>query len=189
MNMTYPIRDKEKLQEFKTYYYKQQNWRNYLLVVMGLNTALRVSDMLTLRWIDVYDEKSANFRKHIALMEHKTGKHSVIAINACLLDALMQYHDKQPEDSYLFCVSNDPYHYICRSQAWRIIKKAATAAGMEEHISCHSLRKTFGYYAWKQGVSPAVLMDIYNHSSYRITRRYLGIDQDDRDQVFHDIMI
>ncbi|MDO4167307.1 MAG: hypothetical protein Q4D32_07880, partial [Eubacteriales bacterium] len=67
MNMTYPIRDKEKLQEFKTYYYKQQNWRNYLLVVMGLNTALRVSDMLTLRWIDVYDEKSANFRKHIAL--------------------------------------------------------------------------------------------------------------------------
>ena len=60
-------------------------------------------------------------------------------------------------------------------------------AGMPEHISCHSLRKTFGYHAWKQSVPPAMLMDIYNHSSYQITKRYLGIDQDDKDQVFEKI--
>ena len=42
------------------------------------------------------------------------------------------------------------------------------------------MRKTFGYYAWKYGTPPAVLMDIYNHSSYEITKRYLGIKQDDK---------
>lgn len=46
------------------------------------------------------------------------------------------------------------------------------------------MRKTFGYHAWKQGIPPALLMDIYNHSSYRITKRYLGIEQDERDDIF-----
>ena len=48
----------------------------------------------------------------------------------------------------------------------------------------NSLRKTFGYHAWKKGVPPALIMSIYNHSSIEITKRYLSIDQDDKDQVF-----
>lgn len=51
-------------------------------------------------------------------------------------------------------------------------------------ISCHSLRKTFGYQAWKEGAEPALLMAVFNHSSYNITKRYLCIDQDDKDELF-----
>ncbi len=73
---------------------------------------------------------------------------------------------------------------LSRSQAFRIIKHAADILNLENGISCHSMRKTFGYYAWKCGTPPAILMDIYNHSSYEITKRYLGIKQDDKDSVF-----
>lgn len=77
-------------------------------------------------------------------------------------------------------------HHIHR---FRIIREAALRTGMEQRVSCHSLRKTFGYHAWRQGIQPALLMELYNHSSYRVTRHYLGIDQDDRDQVFLNISL
>ncbi|MCI9020333.1 MAG: hypothetical protein HFH32_06290 [Eubacterium sp.] len=44
-------------------------------------------------------------------------------------------------------------------------------------------------HAWKKGTPPALLMDIFNHSSYTHTRRYLGIDQDDRDAVFLEVKL
>ena len=81
--------------------------------------------------------------------------------------------------------SNRP---IGRNRAYVIIKQACKNLGYDENISCHSLRKTFGYHAWKQGISPAVIMSIYNHSSMEITKRYLSIEQDDRDEAFQNIM-
>ena len=42
---------------------------------------------------------------------------------------------------------------------------------------------------WKQGVPPVLLMEIYHHSSFDITKRYLGIEQDDRDEVFRKICL
>jgi len=80
-------------------------------------------------------------------------------------------------EEYIFPSSQHKDMPLSRYQAYRIIKEAAAAAEMEEHISCHSPRKTFGYYAWKQGVSPTMLMHIYNHSSFQITKRYLCIEQ------------
>lgn len=78
---------------------------------------------------------------------------------------------------------------ITRQCAYTIIKRAGKKLGFEETIACHSLRKTFGYQAWKKGVPPALLMSIYNHSSYEITKRYLGISQDERDQVFMKVIL
>lgn len=49
MGTTNPIRGKRELEKFKNYYLEKEKYRNYLLIIMGLNTALRISDILKLR--------------------------------------------------------------------------------------------------------------------------------------------
>lgn len=191
MSTTAPIKNRDNLETFKNYYLEvKPNLRNYTLVILGLNTAFRISDLLKLQWKDVYDIKKKQFREHIVLKEQKTDKERVVAMNSTVLQILDYYYQiyKLPEPtSYLFPSAKNKSLPITRTQAYRLIKEAAVRTGLEEHISCHSLRKTFGYHAWKQGVPPAMLMNIYNHSSYKITKRYLCIEQDERDDVYRNI--
>ena len=90
---------------------------------------------------------------------------------------------------YIFTKNTDYSKPLDRSHVYRIICKAAHEALHMDHVSCHSLRKTFGYHAWKQGTPPALLMAIYNHSSYQVTKKYLGIEQDEKDAIFLEIDI
>ena len=196
MNTAQPIRKQEDLENLKRYYREiRPNARNQLLVILGLNTALRISDLLNLQWQDVYSFEWEKYREHICLVEQKTGKKSRIYVNQNIVKALQEYwasllrgkKTPSPQD-YLFSHTNknEP---ITRVQAFRIIKKAASYYHIPGAICCHSLRKTFGYHAWRQGVSPALLVNIYNHSSYEVTKRYLGIEQENRDRIFQDIQI
>ena len=59
MGTTQPIRNRKELQKFSTYYQTvKPHPRNYALIILGLNTALRISDLLQLQWSDVYDFES-----------------------------------------------------------------------------------------------------------------------------------
>ncbi|MDY5577080.1 MAG: tyrosine-type recombinase/integrase [Lachnospiraceae bacterium] len=193
MNMTQPIRDEKRLQLFKHYYATMEpNVRNQAMIVLGLNTALRINDILHITWRNIFDFENEKIKDHLNIKERKTGKQNRIAINQQSKDALMLLLDGQKPvipEGYLFQSRKGCNQPLSRSQAYRIVKKAAVYAGYPESVSCHSLRKTFGYYAWQQGAAPAVLMSIYNHSSYQITKRYLGIEQDDKDSVFLNIKI
>ena len=194
MNIAEPIREQQELENFKKYYIcKEPNIRNYTLLCFGLNTALRISDILRLKWWDVYDFELDKFRGHIQLSEQKTGKDSRIYMNKNVVDALERYkrllqrEDEILYEQYIFEGYNGKQ--LSRVQAWRIIRKAAEECNLSGVISPHSLRKTFGYQAWQQGIQPVMLMEIYNHSSFAITKRYLGIQQDDRDEVFRNICL
>ena len=151
---------------------------------MGTYTALRISDLLRLRWSDVYDSEKQTFRTHITITEQKTGKQKTIALNRRILGALAQCYLHRRGD-YIFANNRREPKAISRVQAWRIIHAAVVELGITGKIACHSLRKTFGYHAVKSGkISLAVIVDIYNHSSYEITKRYLGITQDERDEAY-----
>lgn len=194
MNTTQPVRDIVELKKIKKYYREvKPNKRNFLLIICGLNTALRISDILKLRWKDVYNENLLSFKSHIDVKEQKTGKKTTVFINNNLKEALASFLKDiiakkgklcDVMEQFIFLGQKSTDKPISRIQAFRIISEAAKKCLLSHKVSCHSLRKTFGYHAWKKGVSPALLTSIYNHSSYKITTRYLGIDQDDRDEVF-----
>ena len=196
MNSADPIKKARDLSKLKNYYKEiQPNPRNALLIIMGLNTALRISDVLALKWQDVYDFEWKEYRNHINIVEQKTGKTTQIYMNRNVLEALHSYKSylKQKKrtierDSFIFSHSNKN-EAISRVQAFRIIKKAVDYYNISGVISCHSLRKTFGYHAWKQGASPVVLVNVFNHSSYQVTKRYLGIEQEDKDKIFQKIKL
>ena len=187
MSTTQPIKNAEQLHLFKNYYLQENpNPRNYMLIIIGLNSALRISDILGLTYGDVYDYKRKIWKSHIMVKEQKTGKNNRIYMNFQIQQTLKMCTttNENNESSWLFYSQIQQTQPLSRFQAYRIIKAAAAFAGLDSNISCHSLRKTFGYHAWKQGTPPALLMSIFNHSSYQITKRYLCIDQDDKDNVF-----
>lgn len=183
-----PIRCKKQLKSLAYYWLERENLRNYTLIVLGAHTALRISDLLKLTWADVYDATRCNFRSHIVLTETKTGKRKKIALHTQVIDALKLYFPHRRCD-FIFANNRKNGGAIGRTQAWRIIKIAANATEtnatcVNSTISTHSLRKTFGYFAWKSGVDHILIMGIYNHTSFQITRRYLGITQDDLDKIY-----
>lgn len=190
MGTTQPLKKVEEVQELKEYFKAKGICRDFTLVTLGLNTALRISDMLSLRWKNIYDFKNKKFYTHIQIHEQKTGKLNRVYLNQAVLEALeclrMEQNELYPE-KVVFKSRKGDNMPLSRYRAYTIMKTAGQELGLGNNFSCHSLRKTFGYHAWRTGIAPAVIMHIYNHSSFQITKRYLGIDQDDKDDVFRHI--
>lgn len=187
MALTQPIRDKKTVHELMDSFLKKKQYRNYVMVAMGVYTALRIGDLLKLKWKDVYDFDNHKYFEHVTLQEQKTKKNKIIAMNTEIIKALEIYFSflgTPEQDSPVFCSNRKDGTAISRIQAYRIIRSAASSLQISGKISCHSLRKTFGYHAWKSGAPITVIMDIYNHSSMAVTKRYLGVCQDDRDEVY-----
>jgi integrase len=184
MATTEPIRNKRQVRELTNYYLQRGQIRNHCLIVLSVHTALRISDLLRLIWDDVYDFERRRVRESVVLTEKKTGKTKRIALNKNAIRALALHATKAAKQGASLIENVQTKRAISRIQAYRIIRAAAKALKFQHRVSCHSLRKTFGYHAWKSGVSPAVIMEIYNHSSFAVTRRYLGVSQDDKNEAY-----
>ena len=183
MSTTQPIRNLNHVHALTNYYLDKGEYRNHRLIVLSLHTALRISDLLSLRWTDVYDFKRKHPHQEFTITEQKTGKTKTIAINLKVATALKKDAATATPHDYLFANPRTG-KALTRAHAYRIIRVAGEAVSLPWRVSCHSLRKTFGYHCWKNGVSPAIIMEIFNHSSLSHTRRYLGIAQDDLNAVY-----
>lgn len=175
MKEVQPIREKEKIEEMKTELMKQ-GYRNYMLFVIGINTGLRISDLLKLKVADVKD------KTHILLTEQKTSKTKRFLINNLLKQDIDKYINNMGNDEYLFQSQKGNNKAISRVQAYRILNKAAEQVGLGE-IGTHTLRKTMGYWHYKQYKDVALLQDIFNHSAPSVTLAYIGINQDIMDKT------
>jgi integrase len=165
-----PIRDKNKIEMVKRIL-KKHSSRDYLLFLLGINSGLRISDILKLKVSDVKN------KKYIELNEQKTGKYKRFPITNSYKNILEDYIVGKNSDEWLFS-SQKGNHPITRIQAYRIICNACSEAGITTKIGTHTLRKTFGYHFYYKTKDVALLQCIFNHSAPSVTLRYIGINQD-----------
>jgi integrase len=90
MNFVEPIRDRKKIAQIKNQLRGEQRFRDLLLFVVGINTALRVSDLLQLQTGDFVDEHGA-IRDRFWLREEKRGKRNEVIINDSMSEVMSEY--------------------------------------------------------------------------------------------------
>ena len=176
MNTVEPIRDIEQIRKMKDYLVTR-NYRDYLLFVVGINTGLRISDLLKLKVSDVKE------KYHIIIKEQKTGKEKKFVLNDQVRDEIKKYIERKDEDDYLFYSKRDRSTAIDRIMAYRILNEAAEMIGLNMKIGTHTLRKTFGFHLYQRSKDVALLQYLFNHSSPSVTLRYIGINQNVADEA------
>jgi len=91
MATTQPIRSKHQIRQLTEYYLRKGQLRNYVLIILGLHTALRISDLLRLKWENIYDFNRNCVRETIEITEKKTKKAKTVALNKAVIGALKLY--------------------------------------------------------------------------------------------------
>lgn len=163
-----PIRDLDDIRNMREALRmsKENSARNELLFTFGINTGLRIGDIVKIRIEDVRG------KTQMTISEGKTKKKRVVHLYD-LMDDIAQYLDGKPSSGYLFA-SRKGDRPISTTQAYRILTEAGRMIGRDD-IGTHSLRKTFGYHYYQRTKDIATLMMIFNHGSQDVTKRYIGI--------------
>ena len=189
MNFVEPIRDRKKIAQIKNQLRGQEHFRDLLLLVVGINTALRISDLLQLR-IGHFIDDHKRVRQRFWIKEQKRNKRHEVVINQSIREALNEYLEAyhgvsdDAENFVFFNTKTNGYAKpIKRGQAWKFIVSICHEVGLPGNFGTHSLRKTWGYHARMQGVDLALIMHKLNHESIAYTKRYLGITDDELEAV------
>ena len=189
MNFVEPIRDRKKVAQIKNLLRGQNRYRDLLLFVTGINTALRISDLLPLKIGDFLDERG-QIKRRFWIREKKRGKRHEVVINNSIRETLQEHLEAYPgiasdPERFVFFSTQSPTYAepIKRGQAWKVITNICRDVGLTGNYGTHTLRKTWGYHARMQGVDLALIMHKLNHSSLAYTKRYLGITDNELEAV------
>lgn len=174
MNLVQPIRDKDIIEEIKEIL-KERNYRNYILFMIGINTGLRISDILRLRVRDVKGWR-------ITIRMKKTGEIINLKMPKPLKKDLRDYIKDKPDNEYLIKSRIGKNKPISRKMAYVILSDVAREFDLDS-IGCHSLRKTFGYHLYQKRKDVASLQELFGHEDPSYTLRYIGINQDTLDSI------
>lgn len=188
------------LKKMLAYFRDKDMWIHYLLLTMSCNMARRVSDMLELRWYQIYNPATGRFRQDAEFKEKKTGKLASVHMNSAVKDAIDEYiahtginYRCDNYSSYVFIQTSGTHtgSQLTSSGHLKALKKAAAAVGIEYNIGTHSARKTYGMLT-KQ-IHPndpfcmSVLMEQFNHSSEAMTNKYIGLTKKREDRYYEDL--
>ncbi|TKH04812.1 site-specific integrase [Peribacillus simplex] len=176
-----PLRSIEEIQRMKDSLLRYCSYRDYFLFVFGINVGLRISDLLPLKVHQIRN------KTHINIKEQKTSKLHTIFVNDYLREEIDKYTTSMTPEDLLFPSRKGDSH-ITATQVYRILQKASQMAGLD-HIGSRSLRKTFGHHHYKKYKDLAILQEIFSHSSPSITKRYIGIRQEEIEDTLKDLSL
>ena len=187
MKLVQPIRDLEMLQRCFEIAREHDRHRKTgevcweLILLVGLNTSVRVSDF---RRFKVADLRGKDYAQ---IQAKKTGKEARILINPAARKEINRLLVSRRPDEYIFqSRQKDSVTHkarpITRQRFYQIINYIAKRAGIEERIGCHTLRKTFGYYYYQTTGDVVSLQRILGHSFQRETLVYIGVVQENIDE-------
>ena len=173
-----PLKTQDEISTFKFFLSRNKyGERDVFLFLLGINTGLRMSDIVKLTVRDVTETKY--------VIEQKTGKRRRLSLDG-MKDIINQYTLGMQPDEYLF--KSREGGFIEVGTVWKIFNKAAREMGRSD-LGTHTCRKTFGYHYYKRTKDIATLMIIFNHSSESITKRYIGITDDEIDDSLVDFKL
>jgi integrase len=165
------ITDKKQILSIKTYL-QNRSARDYCFFLLGINTGIRVHDLLHLYVKDVMTESGEmrQYLYHSAPVDPPIYLNNEVrhTIHSYIQQASLLYED------FLFKSRNRP-EPISRQQAYRIINEAAKQAGIEGAIGTHTLRKTFGFHAYTKGIAISLIQKRLQQSNPSETRQYIGV--------------
>lgn len=170
MKVVKPILKDITIEEMEKYL-KNNNERDYILFLCGINLGLRISDILKFKVKDVLG------KDRIYITEKKTGKEKEIVISSKLKQALKHYCKDKEQEEYLIKSRQGGNKPIGRDRAYRIMRNLGKEFNLNM-IGTHSLRKTFGRKYYQKYKDIEGLRKYFNHSNSSITRRYIGLEQE-----------
>lgn len=176
-----PLRTAQEIEDMRWALERYASSRDLFLFNLGINTGLRVSDLVPLKVKDVKE------KVHLVITEQKTGKTKRFMLPKATREMIEDYIRGMQEEDYLFSSrkGNGP---ISTTQAYRSLQKAADALGRDD-IGTHTMRKTFGYHHYKKNKDIATLQMLFNHSAPSITLKYIGITDDEIDKSLENFCI
>ena len=165
-----PLRTTQEINDFLFGLRRNQHAeRDVFLFLLGINSGLRMSDLVKLKKKDIVSTKNPR------IIEQKTGKTRILYLSS-LQDLIQDYTKDLNAEEYLFPSSKGGHLEV--NTVYQMFQKVATLLGRDD-IGTHTLRKTFGYHYYKRTKDVATLMEIFGHSSETITKRYIGINEDE----------
>ena len=155
------------------------DWGNYWWPIFS--QALRISDLLTLKYTDLNLEE-----RSLKLTEAKTGKLKNIRLNSAAILVIVRRQQENPADTWLFQVHSNRAKDkpVSRVSVSRVFKDAGELLGLT--INTHSMRKSRGMTMYKDGVPVEKIAKVLNHSNTTSTLRYLGITQEEVLKTYDD---
>ncbi|WP_096440047.1 tyrosine-type recombinase/integrase [Alteribacter populi] len=186
MKYVEPIKDVKKIQEVKEIL-KAKSTRDYALFVLGINTGLRITELLETKVFEVMDS-SGEIGDFLYPHSRTNCAYSQFYLNEQVKEALSLYLSEYSfsEDDFLFKSIRGTVP-ITRQQAYRVIHTATREAGIDHKVGTHTLRKTFGYHAYRKGVAISLLQKILKHTTKNETYDYLGINPNDVSSIRIDV--